>query len=631
VPEDNNSAAMTSPYNRLFLFLSRGGDSGYVFCRADNLSLIAVVNRQLVKDLAAAGKKTIIVYLSTATDIPITTQIVDAAQNGDAVIISNLYEVVNGGDSGLEVAVNLNFAREVLWQTGKPIVFWGDGATMSLMANYAPDLYSQRRQATIQFADDDVVTADAVLQTGNILTESMYLPPSNEVKEDDVNRLQQILYEAESKGAVDRRVIADVVLPLANKYAMLGNTDAAVRLLDEYQDTTEQYAEPEMLTELGNVNRLLNKYDAAASWYRKANELLEQQSKERTGAVIRNELWYNNLIRIADTLARNGKNLTMLGELEEAVMHIQSLMSAQKQSLLAGLWLQMGKIWYTTGNLASAMVCYQQTIEVISVSYARLTIIELKTLGSAYNFLSKCYIKKGELLAAKNAANQLSRVVATLNNMTNDTMERYHFEIVALLLHGEISDNEGKIDEALSYYEKGIVFVEHMSETTGQKDTFYRDLMVVKLKIGDVRFNSKDITGAKTCFSDALTYVRKLISIAPQTIEYQRDLCIILNKMSSTESDINKAQDYAIEALQIAEKLASHNPNSEHIQTDLSGTYFEMGRIKEKLGDVGAAEKYYDDALRIVTALQAKNPDSNQIKNNRRIIQQHIDAISKKA
>jgi len=630
VPE-NNYSAKVKPYDRLFLFLSRGGDSGYVFCRADNLSLIAVVNRQLVDDLAATGKKTIIVYLSTATDTPIATQIVAAAQNGDAVIISNLYEVVNGGDSGLEVAVSLNFAREVLWQTGKPIVFWGDGATMSLMANYAPDLYSQRRQATIQFTDDDVVTADAVLQTGNILTESMYLPPSNEVKEDDVNRLQQILYEAESKGAVDRRVIADVVLPLANKQAMQGNNEAVKKLLDVYQAKTEQYAEPEMLTGLGDIYRLLNEYDRAATWYRKANLLLEQQSMERSGIVIRNEQWYNNLISVADTLARNGKNLLMLGELEEAVMHIQSLMSAQKQSLLAGLWLQMGDIHYATGKLKLSKEYYIKIIDDFKEIKSNVYLQHFKSVCNSYKQLCHIFIKTGELSNAKKAADQLSEMVEGVYKYQNKTNEWYHYEFVALILHGDISTYEGKKDEAMSYYQKALSLVEILAKNSTYKHIYYRDFLLISMKMGDFLLSNKDSKLAKEHFVIALQYARMLNKISPETEEYQRDLCITLYKNSISEFDANTSAIHIAEAIQIAEKLASHNPNSEHIQTDLSGTYFEMGRIKEKLGDVGAAEKYYDDALRIVTALQAKNPDSNQIKNNRRIIQQHIDAISKKA
>ncbi len=626
---ENNYSATVKPYDRLFLFLSRGGDSGYVFCRADNLSLIAVVNRRLVDDLAAKGKKIVIVHLSTLEDTPIATQIVDASQNADTVIVANLYEVVSGKEDGVSVVVSLNFAREVLWQTGKPIVFWGDGATMSLMANYAPDLYSQRRQATIEFTEDDVTQTNVLSQPYNMLTDGIYMVPDGKVTEDKINWLQQQLHEAESKGAVDRRVIADVVLPLANKQATQGNNEAVKKLLDIYQAKTEQYAEPEMLTGLGDIYRLLNEYDRAAAWYRKANLLLEQQSMERAGVVIRNEQWYNNLIRIAETLARNGKNLLMLGELEEAITHIQSLMSAQKQSLLAGLWLQMGDIVYTNGNLSTAEVCFQNAIDCLKEIKSGLKIQDLKTVCNAYYILSLIHIKTGQLTKAKTTANKYSELIAILNDANSVKTEQYRYEIIALLLHADISVAEDKKDEALNYYNEAKAVIESASQNTKNTNTFYHDLIIVEIKIGDLLVYSKDIAGAKVHYNYALENARKYINFTQGTIDYQRDLCVILNKMSSTESDINTAQDYAIEALQIAEQLAEDNPHSEHIQTDLSGTYFEMGRIKEKLGEVSAAEKYYRKSLKIVAALAAKNPDSNQIKNNRRIIQQHIDALSK--
>src|ERR1017187_3564843 len=139
-------------YEKLLRFLSRRDGHGFIFALADDMRFIRQINETLVTDLKnRANLLAKIAFLDAKSDKSIMQQIRESAAGNEALLVANLYDILNDPENGKAALLNLNFSREALQQLPVRIIFWVTEKTIAMIGNLAQDLYSQRDMSTVHF------------------------------------------------------------------------------------------------------------------------------------------------------------------------------------------------------------------------------------------------------------------------------------------------------------------------------------------------------------------------------------------------------------------------------------------------------------------------------------------------
>lgn len=616
-------------YQRLLYFLGRPGEKGYIFCRADDYRFIPKITTSLIQDLLAKGISAKEIYLRKNADEPLVHQIENAISGTDVLIVANLYEIVNQPETGLANLAQLNFARETLWQIGKPILFWADAQSMNILANRAPDLYSQRRNTTVHFTGvADIPVADMLQIDGweTFLSSSQFKDV-----ETNINILEKRLYGAKESSYPVTRLISEIVLPLAKEYAQLGLTSQARRLINEYVIAPNTNYDEKILMQLAGVYHALHDYELAISTLKLANNLIKKQSADNNDSTFRNS-WFVNLIHIAVWSDEVGRSEDILPELLEAITLLeQNNESGWNSRVLATIEYIVGNTLREIGQLQDAKRHYEISLQIREkVHRDNPNILELiGDIGSCYDKLGDIAFELNNLDEAKKYYQKALDVAEELFN-NNPSSDRYnHHVFISLMKLGDVLCELRNYYEALDYYEKGLSIAQQLSINAPQSELFQRDKFIVSIKIGDVFRYLKDVKDATKYYKDALGIAQKLHKSNPHSEVLQRDLCVSLNNLGDITKDEVEAQGYYEKSLRISQYLIKNNPNSEQIQNDIAGALSNIGNLLSKKGEYEEAMKYYEESSSIAEKLFLANPYSQQLKNNYSRVKTAIAKINK--
>lgn len=261
----NSSSTKTDSYyvafERAARFLSRTGGS-IAFATAQPQQLIDEICRQLKERLMQQDLLLAIVYLGVSADLSLAEQVSRKAQGAHAVVIANLGAVAATAPERL---MELNFAREELIASGKPMLFFFLPDQTALISRYAADLYDQRTLATVVFEQPEGITLpQPEWQWLELHTE---LPDKKSLKL-RTDLLKKHLAEAEALQFAPQKTARDIVLPLAEAYARLNLHQEAQQLIERYKN----HLPPTATTcrTVANIARLANRYQDAVDCYQKA-------------------------------------------------------------------------------------------------------------------------------------------------------------------------------------------------------------------------------------------------------------------------------------------------------------------------------------------------------------------------
>ena len=555
-------------YNRLLNFLSQV-ESGYGFAIADDQRTIVQINQSLISDLKQKGKTVSPLFIRPDSDTPMLYQMELAAKDADAIIVGNLYDLVQNTPQGLDNLQVLNFGRETMRHLNVPILFWTDKSGLHLLTNHAPDFFSQRNFTTLHFEGK----VESPLPQAFEKTEWKDYVSTEQFRQTEakIATLRRRLESAKAAGYHPNRIANDIALPLANEYALLSMTAEAEKLLADYQPNFDE-TNYRQLQLRANIYHQLHQTQLAIDTMEKANEWL--MDKE-TGIVPMQ--WFTNVVDISDWLRE-------IGNLEKALstlLNAEQKLTEQKEifSKTDADWniplikARVGDINLKLGNREEAKKYYKERL-----------------------FLSQ------QLAKAKPANQSLQRNLS-----------------VAYEKVGNIHFQSFNMQEAKEMYEKVLSIRKQLSKDHPGNESYKRDLAVSYNKVGNVYEKLGDLRLAKTNYEDGLRLRQDLLKINPLSEQLQRDLSVSFERIgniSELSGDLQHAKEMYEALKEIATHLCMANPQNEELQRDLAVSFENLGDIEKSKKNPKKAKKLYGAAKEILQTLSAKNPINQQLKDD---------------
>ena len=275
-------------------FFSREKENGYVFAYSKSAALIPEINKEITHHFSENGEKIAVLFLDTASNSTIIETIQEKLKedNYKAIIIANLHQYIEKG--GKEKIMEVNFAREQFYSFGIPILFWIDEERVSILSNYATDLYSQRKLSCFEFEKEATETAKTTYNT-----------PINTHSEVDATQLllkKNQFLKAKKEGLNEKRVVADYLLPYLELLSKTSNSEAEVLSLMEEAKPFIDTKNHKITIRLAFLFSNLHKYKLAIKYATLSIDTLETKKDSKNNLAIAYQERANNLTLIANKL-----------------------------------------------------------------------------------------------------------------------------------------------------------------------------------------------------------------------------------------------------------------------------------------------------------------------------------------
>ncbi len=606
-------------YQRLLYFLSRPDEQGYMFCQADDQRFIQRINQSLAEDMAALGKTARVIHLLAAGELSLFQQLERAAGSGDALIAANFFEVVNDPETGSGNLTRLNFAREALWQLGKPILFWTDAGSMHAIANHAPDLYSQRRHTTVHFKGSFAIGVSRRLTREGweqflSSEEFAQIETAIELRE---KRLQGALGSAYPR----RRLFSEIALPLAADYARLGLRDEAGRILEAFQDCTEALDEVEDLVALAAVQYALHGCAPALHSLQRASDRIGRQRAESGDAGYPVQ-WYDILIAKTRLRVECGMAQAVLPELDEAISRLRGKAEPEwTRRQLAVMLSLKADLLFERGQYPGAERLYAESLGISEQLSKDNPQSEQRRRDLSVSLDRIAYIceAQGRLAEAKRYYEQSLRIIEELSRSGPGAGALQRDLSVSLGNMGNIYRELGQPEQAAGYYERSLRIIERLRKANPNSGQLQRDLGTLLEKIGSSLRAAGKLADAKRYLGESLRIREALCLDNPGSEESERDLSVSLDYLGDAcreSGETELAMRYYERSLEIAERLSRAHPHSEQQQRDLGVSLYKLAEIRRLEGKVPEALGYYRKGLHIVASLAAANPLSKNLRDD---------------
>ncbi len=199
------------------------------------------------------------------------------------------------------------------------------------------------------------------------------------------------------------------------------------------------------------------------------------------------------------------------------------------------------------------------------------------------------------------------------------TEEQLHFYNDVLSSLGETQSTVGYYEAAEASYLKAHSAVLNALEGRSDDSELLRQLALFKLKIGDVRYFSKEENkywNAQKIYLESYKIRKRLHQSAPQHLRYRWDLAIILERLGSVKfklKQFNEAETLHGESLALIEKVSNDKPEDLQYRRDVAVAYNKMGVIFESQKKYELSVQAHNSALEINTQIYGKYDSKNRV------------------
>jgi tetratricopeptide (TPR) repeat protein len=212
------------------------------------------------------------------------------------------------------------------------------------------------------------------------------------------------------------------------------------------------------------------------------------------------------------------------------------------------------------------------------------------------------------LARARQLQDQLSASGETSPDLRRSQAEAL-LETVNLLL--TTGDTQGAFAAATQAHD---IFQALLSAAPDSTD-YQRELSVTDEKIGDVLMGQGDLAGALNAYRDDLAIAKTLAAKDPSNTQWQRHLAVSANKVGDVlvhQGDLTGALASYRDGLAIAKALVAKEPDNIRWQLDLGSSDEKIGDVLRARGDLPGALAAFRDSLAITEALAAKDPSNTE-------------------
>ena len=523
------NAANQRNFKLLTRFFSRAKEEGYVFAYAEDQRMQVGIQQALQEQLNAQGKTVKSLYLDAAADLSLIQRLrkLKQAQQLEGAIIANLYDYISDPDYGQDNLNEINFSREAFYSLEMPILFWISKDTFSLLSNKAPDLYSQRRLAVIDFVAEDRESVAKKLRATTIV-----IPPA---QTSDALQLAASLYaQAKEKRFALKKLAYEYALPYIIALSENFHKEKAFALMKEYQAYWDE-KEEELLLAFARVYTHLYEFDQGIYY---ASKLIAFLSKIPLS---------NNLYVAYELRARNLKQIGKLQEsLTDEQIGAELMLQLQRQNPtqlvyqqnLAVAYVKLGETHTALGDLPKAMSYYEKCTFLFETLHASHPdhLDYQSNLAVAYEKIGDTYRDLGDLPKAMSYYEKYVALSESLHTFNPNHLGYQRGLAVAYERLGVTHSALGDLPKAMSYYEKEVVLFESLYISHPDHLDYQRGLAVAYFKLGEIQLEgSKELEKGKEYLKKSYELVKVLKEKYSDYTQFQQDYEYVANKLRFLE------------------------------------------------------------------------------------------------
>ena len=244
-----------------------------------------------------------------------------------------------------------------------------------------------------------------------------------------------------------------------------------------------------------------------------------------------------------------------------------------------------------------------------TISQLGILIAEIEGRGQAtsvFQEMTRILNDQGVDEALAYVESQKSDILKEARARQQAVREKNRQELQPLLTAAGLHQTKGEVAQARSLYAQIL-------EIEPNWPAALHEAMWFAIAQGDQARVHGTLQEVGTLCQQAHDLAQRLLKIAPENSEWQRDLSVSLNKLgdlSVKRGDLAAAQGYYAECLSISRKLVSSDKSTSGWQRDLSVSLERLGDLSVKRGDLAAAQGYYAEDLSIARKL-ASSDESN--------------------
>jgi len=655
-----------SNLNRLLRYFSRK-QPGFAFACFANFKIVPNINRQLIDLLAEMQIEVAEINLQTRSGSTFMQQLLQ--NTAEALIVNNLgdwitqtYNQKKTDTSGF--LQEINFAREELLALGKPILFWTNHKTNSLISNQAADLYTQRSISTLYF--DEIKEASvAVAEVKTAFGEQFRSTEEYEAIELKIKLLKKQLQDAGQLNYPKTRIAVNLILPLANAYSEIDLHHDAIDLINQYQDNFDKQNAKTLLS-LAGIYYKGKQYAQAIGLLNHALEI----------AVAKNdlELQSNINLQLGDAIADAGNLPDSLSHYKEFARLSGKLLKTFPQNIdykysLGRSFSRLGDVYSSLGNLENALkyfedetVLFEELYEDFpqNVSFKNGLAISYEKLGKTHatlgnlekalkyfedetvlfeelyeafpqnvsfkNGLAVSYSKLGETHAVLGNLEKALDFYEKFNQLENELYKDFPQNVVfknniaiSYEILGKRHATLGNLEKALKYFEDDTVLFEELHEAFPQNVGFKNGLAISYQNLGNIHIALGNLEKALSFYEKYNQLENELHEAFPQNVEFKNLLAISCKYLGNTYSDLGnleKALDFYEKNNQLKNELHEAFPQNVEFKNGLAVSYLRLGHLSWLKTDKVLARKYYQKAQKLWEELVRDAPMHKEFQKN---------------
>lgn len=372
----------------LIRFLSRKEESGYIFVYLEKGFFDSNFQSTLKDQVNGLG----ILFLRADTDQTVLVQMENfiAKHKPTALVIANLYELIQNKEKGKKILTEINFAREGFNRIKIPLVFWISEETFPLLVNGAPDLYSQRRLSTIIF---ELVENYIEVNPDDISLKETHIEYGRKPQTSDRLTLLKEQYEKVLESDIPKKaLINQFVLPYLEELSNNQQKEKALEIFEQYKSNFD-YNFPETTLSLARTFKNLHNLEMAIDFY---SQYLECEKDLKAKA--------RQLILRGDLYQKLGKKETAFHDFLLSKDIFSQLVNSKNNDINSrnGLGIsyeRLGNIYQIKGDLDKAEEYYLKSMNISSDFYQinPQSVYFKNGLGIDHQNLGDVYLTKGNL------------------------------------------------------------------------------------------------------------------------------------------------------------------------------------------------------------------------------------------
>ncbi|MGE0710649.1 MAG: protein kinase [Planctomycetota bacterium] len=308
-------------------------------------------------------------------------------------------------------------------------------------------------------------------------------------------------------------------------------------------------------------------------------------------------------VELADTLDSLGRQTESAAPLEQALDDCRALIQNDPQDgegrqFLTALLDRLGGIETRRGNLEAAQRYLEESLRVAQEAMRRAPDSKMnqRGLATAIERRADLYARKGDLARSRADYEEVLRLRQQLGDSRDALLERSSVQVHL----AELSDRQGKLDEALELFEAAAKTRTALREQEPRDIDVLHSLAMTHCKRGGILQRLKRGAEARQALTLADELVRDLLKVSPRHGDARRLLATVLMQLGDVDRDEKKpasARASYEAALRERRELFKEAPQDRQLERAIEISLSRLADLQQGEGQTAAARSTYEELL----------------------------------